>query len=69
MIFLVLIVYAVLILYEFIPLYKQKQWPEFAANAVLGVLSLTVAILLSVEVKIPSPSKPISNVITSVFGK
>ncbi|MCX7921971.1 MAG: hypothetical protein N3B21_08170 [Clostridia bacterium] len=69
MILLVLIVYVLLIIYEFMPLYKQKLWRDFWVNMVLAAFSLTVAILLSLDVKVPSPEAPIRETITSVFGK
>jgi hypothetical protein len=54
---------------EFRLLYKQKRWNDFWTNTVLGIFSLTVAILLCLDVKLPSPAKPIENLVTSIFGK
>lgn len=64
-----MVVYAVLFMYEFIPLYKQKYWQDFWLNAILGLCSFTVALVLSFGGKIPSPAIPIQNVIESLFGK
>ena len=69
MLVLVVIGYSFLAIYEFIPLYKQKLWQEFWINAVLGIFSFTIAILLCLNVEIPSPEKPIRELITSIFGK
>ena len=69
MILLVIIGYTFLGIYEVIPLYKQKLWQDFGANVVLGIFSFTIAILLSLSVEIPSPEKPIRQLITSIFGK
>lgn len=69
MFMLVMIGYAILVIYEFIPLYKQKLWHDFWVNAILGIFSFTIAILLSFDVKIPSPEQPIRELITSIFGK
>jgi hypothetical protein len=66
---LVIIGYGILIIYEFIPLYKQKFWRDFWANAVVGIFSFTIAILLCLDVKIPSPVVPIKELIISIFGK
>jgi hypothetical protein len=66
---LAIMAYTLLVFYEFIPLYKQKLWRDFWVNTVLGVFSFTIAILLCLEVKIPSPVKPIRDLITSIFGK
>lgn len=69
MIVLVIALYALLAIYEFLPLYKQKFWRDFLTNMVIGTFSFTVAILLSLNVKIPSPVKPIEKFIISIFGK
>ncbi|HVJ48251.1 hypothetical protein [Desulfitobacterium sp.] len=69
MFILAIIGYTFLAIYEFIPLYKQKLWHDFWANAVLGISSFTIAILLCLNVEIPSPEKPIRELIISIFGK
>jgi hypothetical protein len=69
MFILVILAYALLAIYEFVPLYKQKLWRDFGVNAALGIFSLAVALLLSFDVKIPSPEQPIREFITSIFGK
>ena len=65
----VVLTYALLVIFEFIPLYKQKLWRDFTINAILGLLSFAVALLLSFGVMIPSPAIPIKDFITSIFGK
>lgn len=69
MIVLAIIGYTFLVIYEFIPLYKQKLWHDFWVNAILGIFSFTIAILLCLGVEIPSPEKPIRELIISIFGK
>jgi hypothetical protein len=69
MLILVIIGYALLGIYEFIPLYKQKLWQDFWLNAILGIFSFTIAILLCLNVEIPSPETPIRELIISIFGK
>lgn len=69
MIVLVIAGYAFLIIYEFVPLYKQKLWKVFLVNCVLCAMSITVAIFMSLAIKIPSPAKPIGDFITSIFGR
>ena len=69
MIVLAIIGYTFLVIYEFIPLYKQKLWHDFWVNVVLGIFSFTIAILLCLDVEIPSPEKPIRELIVSIFGK
>lgn len=69
MIILAVIGYVLLAIYEFIPLYKQKLWNDFWVNAIIGFFSFMVAVLLCLDVKIPSPVRPIRELITSIFGK
>jgi hypothetical protein len=61
--------YALLAVYEFVPLYKQKLWKDFWVNVALGVISFVIAILLCLDVRLPSPEGPIRELITSIFGK
>jgi hypothetical protein len=69
MIVLIIIGYSLLALYEFIPLYHQKHWREFWVNVGLGVCSFTIAIHLCFDIKIPSPSGPILDMVKFVIGK
>lgn len=66
---LVFLVYSLLIIYDFIPLYKQRLWHDFWVNTFLGIISFSIALLLSLNIKIPSPEAPIREFITSIFGK
>jgi hypothetical protein len=69
MLLLTIIAYCILAIYEFIPLYKKKLRHDFFTNAALWISSFTIAILLCLDIKIPSPEKPIREFITSIFGK
>jgi hypothetical protein len=69
MIVLVIIGYSFLAIYEYRPLYKQKLWYDFWTNVVLGVFSFAIAILLSLDVEIPSPLEPIRELIISIIGE
>jgi hypothetical protein len=69
MIVLAVISYALLAVYEFVPLYRQKLWKDMCLNIVLWAFSFTFAVLLSFDVKLPSPSPYIRGVITSIFGE
>lgn len=69
MILLVILIYSMLGIYEFVPLYKQRLWSDFSVNAVLAVLSFIVAVLLCFNVRIPSPEEPIRKMIIFIFGK
>ncbi len=61
--------YSLLVVVDLVPLYKRKIRRDFWANAILGAFSFTIAILLCLNVKIPSPEQPIRELITSIFGK
>lgn len=69
MIILVIIIYAILAYIQLIPLYKNKLWRDFWVNSSIVALSFAVAALLSLGLKLPSPSEPIKNFITAFFGK
>ncbi|MGE5678533.1 MAG: hypothetical protein ACM3ZR_10815 [Pseudomonadota bacterium] len=69
MLALVIIGYVLLVAFDYIPLYRQKLWRDFWANTVIGIFSFAIAVLLSLDVKIPSPVKPIQEFITTIFGR
>lgn len=69
MFILVIVTYTAFAIYEFVPLYKQKLWREFGINLVLGLISLVIAIMLSLDIKIPSPVYPLEDLITALTGK
>ncbi len=69
MLVIAIIGYAFLFIYDSMPLYKQKIWQDLWANAVIGAFSFTIAVLLCLGVKIPSPVEPIRELITVIFGK
>lgn len=69
MILLVIAGYVLLIFYESKSLYKKKMWKDFWMNIILGSFSFTVAILISLDIKIPSPVTPIRDFIISIFGE
>lgn len=62
-------VFMILALYEFIPLIKQKLYKEVMVNGVIFIFAFVTFLLISVDVDIPSPSTPIRNFVTSIFGK
>ena len=69
LIILVVLGYSLLAVYEFVPLYKQQLWRDLWSNAILGILSFSIAMLLCLNVKIPSPEKPLRELIVYIFGK
>lgn len=69
MVYIIIIAYSLLIIFEFAPLYRKKNWLDFWINAVLALMGFTIAVLLGLNAEIPSPEKPIREFIISVFGK
>lgn len=69
MLALTVILYFFLFLFDIKPLYKKKLWGDFWVNTALAVISFTVAVLLCLKVKIPSPELPVRGLITLIFGK
>jgi uncharacterized membrane protein (DUF2068 family) len=65
----VIVVYALLAFYESVPLFKQKLWRDFWTHAIFWIISFAAAILLCFDVKLPSPAKPIRDLVVSIFGK
>ncbi len=69
MLALTVLLYFLLFIFDIKPLYKKKLWADFWVNVTLTGISFTVAVLLCLKVKIPSPELPIRELITSIFGK
>lgn len=67
MFFIPFLVYALLAVYEFVPLYKEKLWSDLILNAVLWVLSFTIAILLSFNVRLTGPQDFIKEIISFIL--
>jgi len=67
MFFIPFLVYALLAVYEFVPLYKEKLWSDLILNAVLWVLSFTIAILLSFNVSLTGPQDFIKEIISFIL--
>jgi len=64
---LVVVAYAFIGFIEWKPLLKNGDKKGFAVNLGLTVISFVIAILLSLNVKIPSPAKPISDLVRMLF--
>lgn len=55
MIFLLILVFTVLILYEVPGIIRNKQWRELVVYSALISLAFTVSLLQTLNVKIPNP--------------
>ncbi len=69
MIALAVLGYLLLIFFDIRPLYQKAQWHDFWVNIALTTFSFVVTVLICLHVKIPSPERPIRELIISIFGK
>ncbi|MDD7792877.1 hypothetical protein [Clostridium sp. 'White wine YQ'] len=67
MIAIVIFSYIVIVFFDLIELYKNNIKRDFYVALILCITSFVVAILLSLDVKIPSPAKPIADFIKYLF--
>ncbi len=63
MLFLTILAFALIGMFEIPPLVHRKQWRELIASSILLLIGLILAILLSLGVPIP----PVSTSITKLF--
>lgn len=52
---LTVLAFAAIATYEMPPLIRKKEWKEFSVFMVLFVIAFTVAVLLALGIKVPSP--------------
>ncbi|MBU3099157.1 MULTISPECIES: hypothetical protein [Clostridium] len=69
MFLLVIIFYLIIIFLETVPLLKEKNKGKTILYFTLIIFSMTISILLSLGVQLPSPSNIIKNIVVSIFGK
>lgn len=62
------IIIVLFIIFDLIPIYRQKKWKVFWVYAILISFSYIIHILYAIGVKIPSPAVPIKKVVSFVFG-
>lgn len=69
MFLLVIILYTIVMFFEGFVLLKEKNNGKTALYFSLIIFSMTISILLSLGVQLPSPSTPIKNIVLSIFGE
>ena len=69
MFFLIIILYILVMVFESIPLLKEKNNGKIILYFSLIIFSMIISILLSLGVQLPSPSNGIKNIVESIFGK
>ena len=63
-----LILYILFIKFEIIPLYKKKKMGEFYFYSFILFLTFGIHALTQFGIKVPSPSKPIEEVVRLLFN-
>ena len=62
------VLFLVFVLVDLVPIIKKKDWKLLSIYAVLFVFSYVVGIAYLLNTNIPSPSKPIENLVRYVIG-
>lgn len=60
--------YVLFIFVDLVPIYRDKKWKLFWVYSIITVVSYIMIILISVDVKIPSPAPIIKKAVTSIFN-
>lgn len=61
-----MIYYVIFIFVDIIPMYKKKEYSNLWKYLLLFGTSFVLTVLMAMEVKIPSPAKPIKEVVMYV---
>ncbi|MCG8540049.1 MAG: hypothetical protein MJA82_08940 [Clostridia bacterium] len=66
---LIILAYLVIGIIEMVPLYKKNRKKELTVYTIFFLTAFIISLLLSLGVKIPSPAKPIEDVINRILGR
>lgn len=69
MLLLVLIPYIIVMSFESVPLFKENNRGKIIFYFSMIIFSMTISILLTLGVQLPSPSNVIKTIVVSIFGK
>lgn len=69
MLILCTMVYILFLCIDIIPILKNKEWKVFIIYSIIITTAYTCTVLTEMGVKIPSPSNPLKEMITSIVGK
>jgi hypothetical protein len=50
------------------PVYRNRQWKVFWTYAAIMTLLVFIAVLVTLDVEIPSPIAPINKLVALIFG-
>jgi hypothetical protein len=65
----VMVIYLIILAGELMPLYKNKQKKELVIFVTLSIAALTLNLLQVLQIKIPSPSLVIEQIVLGIIGK
>lgn len=68
MLFLVIVFFSILLVFDGFNIYKNKKVKEKATYFFIFCISFLLFLLISLNVKIPSPTIPIKNLILNIVG-
>ncbi|QNU65973.1 hypothetical protein EHE19_013900 [Ruminiclostridium herbifermentans] len=58
---------ALFIIFELLPLFREKKWKAFWTYLILISLAYINEVLINFGIKLPSPSTPIAKILTFIF--
>jgi tellurite resistance protein TehA-like permease len=64
----ILLLYAIVFLLEFFPVYKKRKKKELVLYTFLFLAAATLSILLVLDVNIPSPAAAIGKLVKGITG-
>jgi len=65
----VIVLYVIIIFFETVPLFKEKNKRKIIFYFSFIIFSMIISILLTLGVELPSPSNGIKNIVIALFGK
>ncbi|PKM94849.1 MAG: hypothetical protein CVU84_07955 [Firmicutes bacterium HGW-Firmicutes-1] len=69
MVILILILYILVVLLDFMPIYKQRNKKSNLIYIGLIIIAITLSIAIEMGIDIPSPAKPLKNIVSYLIGK
>lgn len=60
--------YALIILFDLVPIYKQKDKKVFWIYLSIITFTYLIHIMIILNIDVPSPAEPIKNVIINIFN-
>ncbi len=64
----VVILVFLFVIIDLIPQYQKEEWTSFFLSGSLFMIALITAVLMDLEVEIPTTTEPIKKIVTFIFG-